>query len=280
MMHMRLVDSSHNDHITSDYYGRAFYDILLKITDRLNNSGCRYAHREHGKNMKKILIADVLKAVIGSEKSILNRVDVKLFVVSSNDEILAVHCAEKVNLIISKLDLPGMQSEDLYARIREDEELKQVSLILVSANEPADVERCNQCKPNEILTLPFGIAPLMEKVKKLLDVSWRESYRVLLSVNIDGSSQNKSFFCRSENISASGLLLETDKELAKGDRVSCSFFLPESKQIKTTGEIVRVMPQGKGAGINRYGVRFTSITADAKTAIAGFINKKYQSSHA
>jgi c-di-GMP-binding flagellar brake protein YcgR len=116
----------------------------------------------------------------------------------------------------------------------------------------------------------------MEKTQQLLHISLRESYRVLLSVKIDGSSKDRSFFCKSENISASGLLLETDKPLAKGDRLVCSFFLPESHRITVTGEVVRVIPPDGDAKTNRYGVKFFQVPFKDKEAIESFVDKKSQ----
>ena len=57
---------------------------------------------------------------------------------ATNDDILAVHQAEKVNLIISQLNMPGMKSERLYTAIRKNGELRQVSLIMLHNGTPGD----------------------------------------------------------------------------------------------------------------------------------------------
>ncbi len=228
--------------------------------------------------MKKILVPDVLKPLLVKQNSFLSRADVKMFSATTNDDILAVHRAEKVNLIISQLNMPGMKTEELFAVISNDRELRRVSLIMLCDGAQGDKERAEQCHAHAVMTLPVDAALLLEKARSLLGILWRASYRVLLSINIAGTAKDKAFFCKSENISTTGLLVETDRDLKEGDRVTCSFFLPESKQIVVAGEIIRSIHNAQKAGVKRHGVRFEKLTPDAKAAIENFVAAKEHSS--
>ncbi|HEX9020237.1 MAG TPA: hypothetical protein VF903_03145, partial [Nitrospirota bacterium] len=64
---------------------------------------------------KKILVSDSVMAIIDPEKSFLKRGNIMLFTAATNDDVLAIHRAEKVDLIVALLDMPGMKSERLYA---------------------------------------------------------------------------------------------------------------------------------------------------------------------
>jgi DNA-binding response OmpR family regulator len=226
--------------------------------------------------MKKILITDGILSIIEREKSFLDREGVKLFTAATNDEVLSVHRTERVDIIIADLNTPGMKSEELCSAIRTDSVLSKVSMIILCPDNAADIERGAQCNANVVLTLPMDPAQLLEKVRQLMDISWRESYRVLVSVSVSGSSKDKSFFCRSGNISTTGMLIETEKVFEKGDRLACSFFLPDSAQIKTNGEIVRVTKKIAGSKTCQYGVRFSTLPAEAKSAIEVFVDRKSQ----
>ncbi len=226
--------------------------------------------------MKKILIAEPLRSSLEKEKNFLHRADVTMLFAATNDELLSVHSTEKVNLIITQTELAGMPTDRLFSEIRSDDTLRKVSLIIVCSDKPGDHERAQQCSPNIIMTLPLDTGELLKKAQHLLNIPWRESYRVLLSVNIEGNSRDKAFFCRSENISATGLLLETDKSLQEGDRLICSFFLPESKQITATGEVVRAMKQSAKTATRQYGVKFDRLLPEAKAAIESFVARKSQ----
>jgi DNA-binding response OmpR family regulator len=229
--------------------------------------------------MKKILIADAVRSLLDRENSFFQRSDVKLFGATTNDEILAVHHAEKMNLIITQLDLPGISCEQLCSTIRKDRSLRDVSLILLCKDDETDLERSSRCNPNAVLTHPVDAHQLLEKAQQLLQVPWRGAFRVLLRVNIEGNSKEKTFFCRSENISTAGLLIETERTFAEGDRLVCSFFLPDSRQLVAHGVVVRTLKPTAQRSLNRYGIKFTELTPDVRSAIETFVEKKYQQSH-
>jgi len=224
--------------------------------------------------MKKILIAEALKSYIAKEKSFLKREDITVYSAATTDDTLKIHRSEKVSLIISQVDMPGMSAEQLCAQIRNDEALRQVSLLMISPDTSSDRERASRCKPNAIMTLPINAAQLLEKMQLLLDIPWRGSFRVLLSVAVEGDDNGNAFFCGSENISSSGLLIETDRVISKNDRVTCKFFLPGSEQIVVRGEVVRIMKRDAGKDINQYGIRFLEIDQKAQTSIASFVKTR------
>ncbi|NTW58478.1 MAG: response regulator [Nitrospirae bacterium] len=224
--------------------------------------------------MKKILIAEPLRSYIEKEKSFLKREDIIVYRAATTDDLLKIHRSEKANLIISQVGMPGMSAEQLCAQIRNDEALRQVSLLMISPDMSSDRERASRCKPNAVMTLPINTAQLLERVRLLLDIPWRGSFRVLLSVAVEGDDKGNAFFCGSENISSSGLLIETDRVISKNDRVTCKFFLPGSEQIVVRGEVVRIMKRDSGKSANQYGIRFLDIDQKARTSIASFVNER------
>ena len=226
--------------------------------------------------MKKIIIAETLQSSIENDQSVFKRSAVSVFTAGTNDRILEIHRAEKADLIISRMDLPGMGSEQLYALIRTDPELRAVSTILCCGGTPTAKEAAQRCKPNTLLTLPVDHAKIEQAARDLLQISSRESYRVLLSIQIEGNSKERAFFCKSENISASGLLLETEKDLVKGDKIICSFFLPGSHRITVNGDVVREIDQKQPAAGKQYGVKFTKVSLQDKLAIEQFVKMKSQ----
>jgi len=224
--------------------------------------------------MKKIIIAESMKPLLEQDSDFAKRTDVTMLVAGTNDDLLSIHQREKANLIIAQMNMQGTDSETVFAKIRNEASLRKVSLILACSGNRKEIERAERCHPNAMLTLPVESNQLLRKTKELLDIPQRESYRVLLSVNVEGNSRDRAFFCRSENISATGMLLETERVLAPGERIVCSFFLPESKQIVVTGEVVRKIEQAKKSEINHYGVRFEKVAEGTKKAIEHFISKK------
>ncbi|MEJ2695470.1 MAG: response regulator [Candidatus Sulfobium sp.] len=222
--------------------------------------------------MKKILIVDDVHAFIEKEKSILNRSDFTIFTTTSSREALELHRSEKMDLIVMDLEMPELNGDELCSQIRRDPVLQQVSVIIVGTNSDSDMNRFKRCQANAYITKPIRPLQLLEKVSQLLDIPERKSYRVLLKVSVNGKSPGETFFCSSQNISTSGILIETDKKLEKGDSISCSFFLPGAERITADAEVMRVAANGTDA--YHYGVRFLDLKSHHRASIDSFIKSK------
>lgn len=220
---------------------------------------------------KKVLIVNGLRTLLAKEKGILSRQDILPFTANSGGEALALHRKEKVDLIITGLEMEDMNAEAFCTAIRDDKELNRVSIIIVCANSKAEIERSSKCKANACVTRPVDPLKLLTEAGRLLDIQERKSYRVIMKVTVDGKSGTASFFCSSRNISASGILLETERPLETGSRITCSFFLPKSEQIVTEGEIMRVVRNAENTF--QYGIRYIDLRPDHLSAIEEFVRK-------
>ncbi len=222
--------------------------------------------------MKKVLLVNDLKTILEKEKTILNRSDITIFTAASGEEALTIHRKEKVDLIVADIDMPGISGDKLCSLIREDDGLKYVSFIILCRGSESDLHRVSRCKANLHVTKPIRPLQFLESVGRLLDIPERKSYRVLLKAKIDGKFDNEPFFCSSQDISATGMLIETDKTLEKGDIMNCSFFLPGAAKIATGAEVMRVVKSDDG--LLRYGVRYSGLPSAHKAAIEAFIKKR------
>ncbi len=220
--------------------------------------------------MKRILIARDLHTLLERGKTFLNRPDMTVLTADTSDEALAIHRAERVHLIITRLELPGMDCERFCSAIRDNADLRTVSIIVVCENKPAAIERGTQCRVNEVLLQPVHPLVLMVKAQQLLDVSARETLRAVISVTIEGRSGDEDVICRSLNVSATGMLIETGQQLAVGDRFACQFHLPNAKMIEVAGKIVRTQ-QAPDDALRRYGLMFTEITPETRQHLIDFV---------
>jgi c-di-GMP-binding flagellar brake protein YcgR len=95
---------------------------------------------------------------------------------------------------------------------------------------------------------------------------------------IDGRFGEEAFFCRTKNISATGMMIETRKRLVEGARLTCQFYLPDSTRIQATGKIIRIIQQTSGGGDQQYGLMFTDIAPDIKQRLAEFVESSRRGS--
>jgi CheY-like chemotaxis protein len=221
---------------------------------------------------KKVLVANQLEDLF-RESGLFDRSSLVYLHAGSNEEILRIHSWEKADLIVTQLDMPGMSSEELFSLIRNSEELRHVSTILVCKDTLAQRERCKQCSANAVFTTPVDNVMLQLKVQQFLNVAQRKAYRAVMAVAIQGRFRDKPLPFYAENISSSGMLIRAQEPLAKGDGVFFSFFLPNGIHISGYGEIVRVV---KFASTDAflYGIKFTNLDPEMKTAIEAATRKR------
>ncbi len=223
--------------------------------------------------MKKVLFANDLKSLFTGSTGFLDRADIRLFTAHSNDEVINIHRKEKVDLIITQLDMPGVRSEKLFKIIRNSEELKSVSTIIICKDTLVQRGRSKQCSANAVFTLPVDAALLHIKVQQFLNVAPRKFYRVPLAVAIQGTFRDRPMPFWTENISARGMLIKSQEQLLKGDGVFFSFFLPDGTHVSGYGEITRVVEQTSAPDAFFYGIKFTNIDPSEQSAIESAVNK-------
>ncbi len=224
--------------------------------------------------MKKVLVAHVVHNYLKHDPEFREWKDVAIFVAASNEEALSIHRAEQVNLIITDLKMPGMSSREFCAAIRGDAGLRAVSIIMICANEIAAIEESLRCRTNAILLRPVHPLVLMTKARQLVDVPPRGVYSALLSVRIEGRPREEGFFCRSQNISAAGVLIESDRQLSEGMRLECSFLIPESKQVAhIPAKVVRVVEQAGAENGRQYGLMFTDMPPEVRQLLVDYGKK-------
>ena len=219
--------------------------------------------------MKKVLLVDHILEDIADKESVLNRADVRILRAASAKEAFRLHKKERVDLIVAELDLPVQGGDMLCSMIRQEGKLRNVSIILVCGDTPEELKRAAGCGANARLTKPLHMESLLLKAAQLLEVPARRSYRLILMTHVDCMLGKMKFFCITGNISVSGMMIETDKQLSQGDWLTYSFFLPGLSKIEVNGEAVRLLRLPTNA--YSYGIRFINLTSDHRAEIENFV---------
>jgi CheY-like chemotaxis protein len=223
--------------------------------------------------MKKVVVAKGLNTLF-TQKSILDRGDIKVFTADSNDNLLKICMKEAVDLVVTQLEMPGIRIEDVFATIKKSRELSKASTILVCTDTLAHRERCKQCNANAVFTVPVDTALLHMKIEQFLNVAPRKSYRAMIAVAIAGRFKNHPLPFWTENISASGMLIRTEEPLSAGEGIFFSFFLSDGAHVSGYGEIVRTVEVSSGPRSFLYGIKYTDIDQSARAAIEKATGKK------
>lgn len=225
---------------------------------------------------RKIIVTNELEFLLEDNASFLSREIFEPFVVESAEEALDVHRKVGGDVIVIDLDLPVMGGDKLCSAIREDGLLKRVYIALICSAKKTEIARCGRAGANGYVKRPIDPKELYERINRALGISERRHQRILLKVSVLSTCNSDSFYCASRDLSLSGILIETDRSLARGDLLSCSFFLPDLDRVEAKGKVIRVAkskdPNAEGKFL--YGVEFTELSDSNHRIIEIFINSE------
>ena len=180
----------------------------------------------------------------------------------------------KPHLIVIEWPEESILSQTIHA-LRHRGSGKKAGIVVVSRTLPAETEkRLIDAGANLILPVPVQPGLWNSYLKQLLNVTPRFNTRVgvtvaLWSINLSGDRSE----CRgvSLNLSISGMLIQTRKELQAGAKLDMRFMLPgQDGEINVVGQIMWSM--GEDTGTFRSGIQFIVMRNDARRRIAAFID--------
>jgi CheY-like chemotaxis protein len=218
--------------------------------------------------MKKIIIAESIMHALDSHDTIFERGGIALHPARSSEEILNIQGARQADLIITDFTLPLMGGAKLCSMIRSDEDLKDVSIIMVCDSTAASLVQCQKAGANAVVPKPVNPVELFSKISELLVIPQRQDMRSLLRVSVHGREGNAAFFGVSFNISISGMLLETDRMLKKGDRLTCEINFRDRGVI---AECAVMRESMLAPGKFQYGVKFLNLDTKSLIIIEQFV---------
>lgn len=225
--------------------------------------------------MKKILIAENILKAVGSNKALFGRGGIEVHSAKTSEELLALHHQVNGDIIITDFALPAMGGAKLCAAIRGEEKLKTVSIILACDKAQAGLPLCKKAGANAVIEKPVDPVELFIKVSELITVPPRRDIRVLLRVAVSGGMAGSPSFANAENISISGMLMETNQHLKLGDQMDCSFFVGHS-EINVAAKVMRVelTPSGR----YRCGMQFMNLDTKSLIVIEQYVKSRSKAS--
>jgi CheY-like chemotaxis protein len=216
--------------------------------------------------MKKILFIDSIKQKVRLD-FFEELSDFEVLTAYSNADALRIHRKEKAALIITELYGSGMSAQQFCAQIRDDEELRDVSIIVYCRDNEVELMEARQCRANAVLTLPVHGIVLRQKIHQFLSIPTRGRFHAQFSARTS-TAPSMAIDCRIENISVTGMLIKADAELRRGDVLQYSLDLAPARSFAVQAEVVR-----NDRGL--YGVRFSRIDPAARRAIEALVSRNH-----
>lgn len=207
--------------------------------------------------------AEDLKADLGG--TLLWRQDVERQVAAKMEEARMLAVAARPRLVVIDRDLPW--AARIVSALREDPSTRRLSLVVMARGDfdAAEVELL-ECGANAILRLPAG-PEWNPRLERLMDVPVRKETRFPVSFGVEASSNGgDSANAQALNLSASGMLIETEFALKVLDEVQLQFGLPVAiETVRVAGQVVRL------AAPSQFGVEFRRVGPEESRQIQGYL---------
>ncbi len=224
--------------------------------------------------MKKIIIIDDIKDVMEKESSFFDRTGVEVHPVATNSDIPQAHRDINADLIIAYLDTPEMSVEALSAAVRKGDTHPDVPILVVCPEDTDCFDRLKDCNVDAFINALASADALLGHAHDLLDIPVRAGFRVPVKVSMSVHCGGVNpFLGFSQDLSAGGMLLGTDRNINIGIRLNCSFLLEEKEALQVEAVVVRVVGRMKKEVANFYGLEFIKVSPALASDIEAFIAK-------
>ncbi len=221
--------------------------------------------------MKKIIIAEPIIHDIERNNTVFGRGSISVISAVTSEAILNLHASQQADLIITDYDLPFMDAAKLCSLIRNDAELKNVSIIVVCNAADEIVKQCWESGANSVVPKPASMDVLFAKMSELLVVPHRKDIRALQRISVAKREGDTNFFAQSLNISISGMLIETDRSFKEGDRLTCTFKIAHSEVVV---DCMVMRTDMTASGRRLYGIKFLNCDTKSLVIIDHFVKSQ------
>jgi response regulator RpfG family c-di-GMP phosphodiesterase len=220
-----------------------------------------------------ILLVDHSRGTLLFQETILRRRETTaIFTSLAGSEGLLKAREEKPQLIMFGFDLFDMTAPEFCREIREHEDTKNISLLLVVDRDAGEqVDLCLSAGCNDFIHKPLQRRELDEKIEKLTVIPVRRQLRTITKIEVSLEKNGRFVLGRSVNISSNGMLLEVDRVLQNDGHIRLHFYLPgDPKPLQLEAEVLRAEFVGTMA---KYGLKFLNHLEEERERIDKYVSR-------
>ena len=130
---------------------------MLKILDIMNSQ-----------NQPIILVVDDIATNIALVKAMLRNKNYEVISAQSGAQALKIVEEQKPDIIILDIMMPGMDGYEVLARLRSNEETKDIKVVMLSAiSKEEDIQKAMELGADDYITKPIVVKKLHDALDKL-----------------------------------------------------------------------------------------------------------------
>lgn len=227
----------------------------------------------------KVLIVDDSKLAVDFERDALSRADCDIRVAATGKDALDLIPIFRPDMVILDLYMPVMNGDECCRIIKSDPSLKHITVVMTTyAEREEDRERCLAAGCDEFLAKPFSEIDLLKIAERSSNIIVREFVRLPMFLDVYFGVEGKVYKGYMHDLSGGGALIDSEAIPHDATTLDLSFKLPgQTQTFEIEAEVVRVVD--KRLELNRdvavgFGVRFSKLPEDAKSAINSYVKEK------
>jgi uncharacterized protein (TIGR02266 family) len=226
----------------------------------------------------KILLVDDTELFLDLEMSCLRRESFTFLVAKSGEEALRLIQAQKPDLIILDLLMPGKDGDTVCREIKTRPDTREIPVIMVSSDSNPELEaRCHAAGCDAFVSKPLKRDELLDTIEKLIFIAKRSYPRIptrILAYVRQDETHVESWI---HTLSSGGLFLEIDPPPKPGEQIEVAFPIPGMRTPVRASAVVQWCGRARADGPFGVGVNFVQIGNEEKEAIARHVEERLSS---
>jgi len=223
--------------------------------------------------LRKVLVAGIERSAYEGFAPVLRRSELHVDRVSTPEAGVALARAVQFEVIILDGE-PGEQSLDtVVGSIRSQHSPSREAAVVVLA-EPSRVEAAQALMGrgvNRVMLVSDPPELIGQQISSLLQVAPRRAARLSTQLNANIGSGPLRAFCQTVNVSATGMLLRTQRRVGLGEEVAFEIQLGDKDgPLNGRGVVVR-HANGAGERLEAIGIRFLDFERDGESRLRSFL---------
>lgn len=225
-----------------------------------------------------VLVAGVRRSSVGELAPVLDRQKLTVVQVTSYEDAVMYANAARVELVILGIEPTTMSLEEVIRTIRSQSSASRMASLLVLA-QPGNEDNARQLIGHGVNRVMLTVDPpkfIALQVAELLDIPPRATLRLSTRMLVEVEDGFAEALGAVVNISAAGLLLETEADLEPGQHVIISIDIgPQLEPVAAKAEIVRKADPER-EGIEGIGAQFLSFAGDSQKQLEAILGDAFR----
>ena len=224
-----------------------------------------------------VLLAGIARSSFDELAPVLDRHKLTVVQVTSAEDATRFAHSDRVELIILEAEPTEMSLEEVVRTIRSDPSASMNASLLVLAK-PGDEDEARQFIGRGVNRVMLAVDPpklIAQAVADLLEIAPRAVLRLTTELLVKLADGSEEALGAVVNMSAAGLLLETDADLEPGQHVILAIDIDDQDgPVSAKAEVVRKADPDRD-GVEGVGVRFLSFACDGRQRLEAILGEAF-----